>query len=66
MEIYMRKQVKLSLTERAKLIQESIGVTVIEDSLLQTVAGGGCDPISTRPRSSLWVDSCVKPGQQCP
>lgn len=56
-----QKSVTLSATEREDLVADSIGMTVIDDAELNLVAGGG-----TRPRSTVWVDSCVKPGQQCP
>jgi hypothetical protein len=36
----VNKQVKLSVAERAQLIQESIGMTQIDASLLDKVSGG--------------------------
>ena len=49
----------LTEEERASLPENPAGTAVVEDSVLHTLAGGSGHP-------STWVDSCVRPGQQCP
>ncbi|HSS77277.1 MAG TPA: mersacidin/lichenicidin family type 2 lantibiotic [Thermoanaerobaculia bacterium] len=54
-----------SLTEqdRAGLPENPAGVAMVDDSALRTVNGGA---VTQHFCGTTFVDSCVKPGQQCP
>ena len=49
----MNKQVKLSATERAQLIEDSIGIVEVDSAMLDMVSGGAFQFETT-----FW-DSCI-------
>ena len=52
----------LTEQERASLPENPAGMATVDDSSLRSITGGAItDRCNTR-----FVDSCVKPGQQCP
>lgn len=51
----------LTEAERASLPENPAGVATVDDTALRSVSGG-----LTARCGTTFVDSCVKPGQQCP
>ena len=52
----------LTEAERASLPENPAGVATVDDTALRSVSGG----LTVRCNGTTFVDSCVKPGQQCP
>jgi mersacidin/lichenicidin family type 2 lantibiotic len=52
----------LTEQERASLPENPAGMATVDDSTLRSITGGAVTAIC----NTRFVDSCVKPGQQCP
>ena len=54
----------LTEQERASLPENPAGIATVDNSALRSITGGVRSV--TTPCETRFVDSCVKPGQQCP
>lgn len=52
----------LTEQERSSLPENPAGMATVDDSALRSVGGA----VTIRFCGTTFVDSCVKPGQQCP
>ena len=58
MKLKLKKQIELSVTERALLTEESIGIVEIKDDQLKMIAGGSLN--TTRQlNSSTGIKGCM-------